>query len=144
MIDDICLNVIPIKMQLKALFDVHVEVCTNGKQGLDRYIEDISKACCRSYFHLILMDLNMPMMSGYDSATKIHEIYDQISKEPGYEHLPEPIIFAVSANLNEDARRDALQSKMVEFLSKPLKKEELRAAVERRLDCSLLKRLKKY
>ena len=80
LIDDICYNVIPMKMQLKTLLNVHVETCTNGKQGLDRYVEDISKTCCQKYFHLILMDLNMPMMDGCNSALAIHGVYEELKK----------------------------------------------------------------
>ena len=67
-------------MQIRSLLKVKVETCSNGKQGLERYVDDITKKCCRNYIHLILMDLNMPMMDGYESASKIHEVYEDLSQ----------------------------------------------------------------
>jgi len=61
-------------------------------------------------FDLILMDLNMPIMNGYDAAMEIRKI-------PSYSHVP---ILAISADTSSDAIEKSLASGMQGHISKPI------------------------
>ncbi len=76
-------------------------------------------------FDLILMDVQMPGMSGLDAARAIRE------RERGSgRHIP---IVALTANAFESDRQDCLEAGMDAFLSKPFKAVQLFALVERLL-----------
>ena len=59
---------------------------------------------------LILMDLNLPVMSGYEAT-------EQISALPRTKHVP---IVAVSAQCSDHRRQRALDSGCLECLDKPI------------------------
>lgn len=62
---------------------------------------------------LVLMDCEMPVMSGYQ-ATEIIRRWEQ---ESGKTHLP---IIALTANAFEDNRQRCLAAGMDDFLAKPI------------------------
>jgi CheY-like chemotaxis protein len=68
-----------------------------------------------SGFDLILMDLQMPGMDGFETAERIRRL-------PGYASVP---IVALTANSTDDFRRLSLQHGMEGFISKPVQSEEL-------------------
>ena len=65
----------------------------------------------RSY-DLVLMDVQMPVMDGYTATRKIRALDD-----PARAKLP---ILAMTANAFDEDRRNALESGMNGFLSKPI------------------------
>ncbi|MGB5866361.1 MAG: 7TM diverse intracellular signaling domain-containing protein [Arcobacteraceae bacterium] len=76
-----------------------IDIATNGKEALDMYNES---------YKLILMDLQMPIMNGYEATKKIREIDNNI-----------PII-ALSANaMQADVNRTKICG-MQEYLLKPI------------------------
>ena len=64
------------------------------------------------YYDLILMDVQMPIMDGYTATRKIRALDD-----PARAKLP---ILAMTANAFDEDRRNALESGMNGFLSKPI------------------------
>jgi CheY-like chemotaxis protein len=72
---------------------------------------------------LILMDLSMPAMDGF--AT-IH----QLRRLLGLRDVP---VIAVSAHTAREIREDAFAAGCRDFITKPVRIEKLRAAVERHL-----------
>ena len=72
---------------------------------------------------LILMDLSMPAMDGF--AT-IH----QLRKLLGLRDVP---VIAVSAHASREIREDALAAGCLDFITKPVAIDRLRAAVARHL-----------
>ena len=62
---------------------------------------------------LVLMDCEMPVMSGYQATEKIR----QWERENGRMHLP---IIALTANAFEDNRQRCLAAGMDDFLAKPV------------------------
>jgi CheY-like chemotaxis protein len=75
---------------------------------------------------LILMDLSMPAMDGF--AT-IH----QLRKLLGLRDVP---VIAVSAHTAKEIRDDAIAAGCSDFITKPVRIESLRSAVERHLASS--------
>jgi CheY-like chemotaxis protein len=89
-------------------------VC-NGAAAIDKV--------SHSKFDLILMDLQMPGMDGFQTAQHIRSV-------PNYAKTP---IIAVTANCSSDYRDRCLSNGMQGFLSKPVQTRELVQTVERYL-----------
>ena len=74
-------------------------------------VEKVSTAAPGSY-DLVLMDVQMPIMDGYTATRKIRALDD-----PARAKIP---ILAMTANAFDEDRRNALESGMNGFLSKPI------------------------
>ena len=79
-------------------------------------VEKVSTAAPGSY-DLVLMDVQMPIMDGYTATRKIRALDD-----PALGKLP---IIAMTANAFDEDRRNALESGMNGFLSKPIVIDDL-------------------
>lgn len=77
LIDDQCYNMIPIKMQLKNMLKVDILTATNGKQGFEAFKRDAYDDCCHKRIAFVLMDLNMPIMDGMESAGAICDFFTE-------------------------------------------------------------------
>ena len=75
----------------------------------------------QSHFDLVLMDCQMPVMDGYEATQKIRQ-------NPDWKDLP---IIAVTANVMQGDREDCLASGMNDYITKPYRRDELRAVIER-------------
>ena len=84
-----------------------VDTAENGAVA----VEKVSTAAPGSY-DLVLMDVQMPIMDGYTATRKIRALDD-----PARAKLP---ILAMTANAFDEDRRNALESGMNGFLSKPI------------------------
>ena len=86
-----------------------VTVVGNGREALD--------ATGRQTFDLVLMDIQMPEMSGFEATETIRR------QESGSgRHLP---IIALTAHAMDGDRERCLESGMDGYLSKPVRGEEL-------------------
>jgi two-component system sensor histidine kinase/response regulator len=92
-----------------------VECVCNGPAAIDK--------ASRATFDLILLDLQMPGMDGFQTARYIRAI-------PAYADTP---IIAVTANCSSDYRDRCIQTGMQGFLAKPVQSKELVQTVERHL-----------
>ena len=111
LVDD---NDINLEIEAQMLTDAGFLVETAG-DGRAAY-ETVRQSRAGEY-DLILMDIQMPVMDGYDAARAIRGIQDsELSGIP---------IIAVSANAFEEDRRKALESGMNAHLPKPLDMAQL-------------------
>ena len=69
------------------------------------------------YFSLILMDIQMPVMNGYDATKAIRNL-----NIPGVSDIP---IVAMTANAFEEDRKKAFESGMDAHVAKPIDVERL-------------------
>ena len=92
-----------------------VECVCNGPAAIDK--------ASRATFDLILLDLQMPGMDGFQTARYIRAI-------PAYADTP---IIAVTANCSSDYRDRCIKTGMQGFLAKPVQSKELVQTVERHL-----------
>lgn len=88
---------------------------TSGREAIE--------AALGTTFDLILMDLQMPSMSGFEAAAAIRSI-------GGYEHVP---VLALTANNSDETRSLCRAFGLQAFLTKPIEAKQLLSAVERHL-----------
>jgi len=86
------------------------------------------KAASGSKYDLILMDLQMPGMDGFQTASALREL-------AGHRDTP---ILAVTANCSSDYRDLCLKNGMQGFLSKPVQSSELVHTVEKFLSAAVI------
>ena len=98
-----------------------VESARDGSEAVD-----IVKSKPASYFDLVLMDIQMPVMDGYTATTKIREIKDK-------EKSSVPIV-AMTANAFEEDRKKALEVGMNGHLSKPINVSKLLEIIQKLTD----------
>lgn len=92
-----------------------VVVATNGKEAFSQWLQHP--------FDLILMDVQMPLMDGFETTHQIRRAESQ-SKT----HIP---IIALTAHAMSGDRERCLNSGMDDFLTKPIRKDELAQIVLR-------------
>ena len=95
------------------------EVVGDGLQVLE--------AVERDTFDVILMDVQMPEMDGLEAARRLCALYSRETR---------PRIVAMTANAMAGDREICLQAGMDDYLSKPIRLEQLRAALSRCLPLS--------
>lgn len=101
-----------------------VEVAMDGRDALDLLAQKPV-----GYYDIILMDIQMPIMDGYETTRAIRAMPRQDTRE-----IP---IIALSANVRDEDRRMALDSGMNGHLSKPLDIPVLIAAINKQLNKTL-------
>ena len=67
-VDDNMFNLIPLELILKEMFGLTVDKAFNGLEAVNLFNKKVLKKCCDLKYKLILMDLNMPIMDGYEST----------------------------------------------------------------------------
>jgi PAS domain S-box-containing protein len=76
----------------------------------------------RQTYDVVLMDMQMPEMDGISAALEIQRRYQPTKR---------PRIIAVTANASDRDRESCLAAGMEDFLSKPVRPQNLRAVLER-------------
>lgn len=89
------------------------DVASNGQEALKKILEE------QAPYGLVFMDLNMPVMDGYEAAAALRKQGNQT-----------PIV-ALSANVLLEERGRCLQLGMNDFLSKPARRAELEAMINK-------------
>ncbi|MDR1654737.1 MAG: response regulator, partial [Treponema sp.] len=97
---------------------IQIEAAENGKEAFEKFKEN------PEHYGLILMDIHMPEMDGYEATRKIREL-----SCPKARSIP---IMAMTANVFKEDVEHCLAAGMNDHLGKPVDAEEL------------IKRLKKY
>jgi CheY-like chemotaxis protein/HPt (histidine-containing phosphotransfer) domain-containing protein len=92
------------------------DVVGNGMEAVE--------ASGRSQYDVILMDCQMPQMDGYEASRQIRLREETEGGKAVY-------IIAMTANAMQGDREKCLEASMNDYLSKPVKDTDLRAALER-------------
>lgn len=82
------------------------------------------KALEKKMYHLVLMDMQMPVMDGLEATREIRRLDSAVLNH----HLP---IIAMTANVIVGDREKCLEAGMNDYLSKPVSPQELAAALEK-------------
>ncbi len=89
-----------------------IDIAGNGKVAIDMLEKSEP-----GYYQLILMDVQMPIMDGYEASKRIRALKDkQLSSIP---------IFAMTANAFEEDKQEALKSGMDGHIAKPIDIDKL-------------------
>ena len=94
-----------------------MDTAENGAQAVERIV-----SARPGDFDLVLMDIQMPVMDGYEATRRIRALDD-----PVLAGIP---ILAMTANAFDEDRREALACGMNGFLSKPVNVEEIARALQ--------------
>lgn len=89
-----------VALRLLSKTGANITLANNGSEAVEYALS--------SRFDLVLMDIQMPVMDGYEAAVRIHQT------------RPDLLIVALSAAVMEEDRKKASASGMVSHLAKPL------------------------
>ena len=109
LVEDNLINQKVISMMFKQL-KIEFDLVQNGLEAIEKVEEKGSK-----FYNLILMDLQMPVMDGLEAMNKLKSIF-------GTELSP---VVALTANTFDEDRKNCLDAGMMDFLPKPIKKQNL-------------------
>ena len=90
-----------VAMELLGDAGLVVTLAVDGKQAVEKM---------RSDFHAVLMDVQMPVMDGYEATRRIRS-------EPAFRGIP---VIAMTANAMEQDRALALEAGMTDHVAKPI------------------------
>ncbi|KAG0274037.1 histidine kinase osmosensor [Linnemannia exigua] len=112
-------NVVNQKLAVRILekFGHKVTIVSNGKMAVEYYSS--------KHFDLILMDVQMPIMGGFEATQEIRKL--ERLKNKG-DHLP---IIALTAHAMIGDREKCLSAGMDEYITKPLRVNELIATINK-------------
>ncbi|MCM1121103.1 MAG: response regulator [Eubacterium sp.] len=119
-VDDIDTNRMILVKILSSLGAV-CDTVTNGQEAVDAF----EKSQPGDY-DLILMDVQMPVMNGYDATRAIRN-----SSSPSAKTIP---IIAMTANAFVDDVREALEAGMDAHIAKPVQLDKLKTTIQQVLD----------
>lgn len=95
-----------------------VEIAENGQEALDRFQTE--------NFEIVLMDIQMPVMNGFDATSKIRDFEKKKKISPA-------LIVALSANtVKEDVEKCFIVG-MNEYISKPFSPEKLIEVIQKHI-----------
>ena len=100
-------------------FKYDIDTAFNGEEALRKIEERHQNRCCarcKSY-SLIFMDINIPIMDGYESTIKIREMI----KKDVWDHSR---IVGCTAFVTEEKLKQCLESGMDSYINKPLKQNK--------------------
>ena len=112
--DDEVNQIVILRMLERLGYPAEIEVASNGIEALD--------ALAQRRFDVVLLDVQMPEIGGLETARQIR------ARRPRAEG---PWLIAVTANALRGDRDKCLSAGMDDYLSKPLKVADLKAALER-------------
>jgi CheY-like chemotaxis protein len=90
------------------------DVAANGLEAID--------ALERQRYDIVLMDVQMPEMDGLEASRQINKQWSRDQR---------PQIVAMTANAMQGDREQCIAAGMDDYITKPIRVEELTAALER-------------
>ncbi len=106
-----------IAAELLAMIGIETDKAVNGKEAVDKVREKGEGA-----YDMIFMDIQMPVMNGYEAAKEIRK-----TKGEYFSRIP---IIAMSANAFTDDVEKVKEAGMNDYISKPVEVDKLIKAIE--------------
>lgn len=105
--------------QLLEKYKIKVTIAENGQEALEKLENQL--------FDLILMDIQMPIMNGFEATEHIR------AGKHGINSITIPIV-ALSADVFPETKEKAIQMGMNDFITKPIKQAELIEKIQQALN----------
>lgn len=112
-----------ILVELLEMIGMTCDLAGNGKEAVEKFEQS-----ALNQYDLILMDVQMPVMNGYEAASAIRN-----SSHPQTETIP---IIAMTANAFAEDVKAALDAGMNEHVSKPIDMEHLKSVMKEQIHIS--------
>jgi osomolarity two-component system sensor histidine kinase NIK1 len=109
-VEDNPLNCKILSFYLKKM-DLYVKISSSGEDAVDTYKNE--------FFDIILMDLMLPGISGYETTRQIRKIENEACSEE------RTFIIALTANTMDNDREKCMKEGMDEYMSKPFEMRKL-------------------
>ncbi len=107
-VDDIESNIIALKAVIEASLDVNIETADNGEDALKKAFEGT--------IDLILLDIRMPVMNGFEVAAYLRANAKTANI---------PIIFLTAEYTEEEFRKKGYEIGAIAYLTKPVQEDQL-------------------
>ncbi|WP_462252052.1 ATP-binding protein [Ekhidna sp.] len=116
-VEDVEINRLVATKMLNSMNISDVDIAVNGTEGVEKAKE--------KRHDIILMDLQMPDISGFEASKRISEFYaDKVRK---------PTIIALTANAMKNSMEECLAAGMSDYVLKPIKTETLKEVLIKHL-----------
>ncbi len=102
-------------------WDVEMDVADNGQIGID-LLE-------KNNYHLVLMDLQMPVMNGFEATRAIRQKGGEFSEIP---------IIALTASAVMEIQTEAMETGMSDFITKPFEPAQLYSKIRHHATLALI------
>ena len=93
-----------------------VDIASNGQEAVNKLLAKPKD------FDLVFMDIQMPVMDGFDATAAI--------RKAGFQNLP---IVAMTAHAMKGYRQKCIEAGMDDYVTKPIKKDEVIAVIEKQI-----------
>jgi two-component system sensor histidine kinase/response regulator len=107
-------------------YGCQVDLAEDGRKAVDAFTN--------KRYDLILMDIQMPVMDGHQATRAIRAIEDEREKRASHdqtEKIPRIPIIAMTAHAMNEVRGDCLEAGMDDYLSKPVRRKDLLAKIDK-------------
>ena len=116
LVEDNDVNIIVAQTMIEEI-GLQVDVAKNGLEAIEMLSENQRQA--QQPYSLVFMDCQMPVMDGYEAATKLRE-------DERFAHLP---IIAMTAHAMQGDKEKCLAAGMSDYIAKPIQREILQKTV---------------
>ena len=123
LIDDTAFNLYPLLSKLKNGYNINCAIAVDGREGVKLYEKDVTKTCCNTKFKMILTDIMMPIMDGYEAAKEINKICKRMQENNP--EMPDIPILAITADVNSNTPALCEESGIISAISKPFQEADL-------------------
>ncbi len=117
-VEDVEINRLVATKMLKSIGVNEITQAINGTEGVAKAMEQ--------HFDIILMDLQMPDISGFDASHQIMRHYADKDRKP--------IIIALTANALKNSKDECMEAGMADFILKPIKTDVLKQVLMKYLN----------
>lgn len=130
--DDEAFNLVTLSAMLSDL-GITSECFESGAQAVNCYRKRLSMTCCSRSFRLVLTDISMPQMDGFEVCTQIIKTqkfwFDSMLKSKSilkFKAIRETPVVAVTAYTDQTTTQTAMAVGMSNLLHKPVSHELLK------------------
>ncbi|WP_436515345.1 ATP-binding protein [Ekhidna sp. To15] len=117
-VEDVEINRLVASKMLKSMNISDIDIAVNGTEGVE-------KATNKRY-DIILMDLQMPDISGFEASKQIAAYYEEAVRKP--------TIIALTANAMKGSMEECLEAGMSDYVLKPIKTDTLKNVLIKHLN----------